>query len=556
MSSDQALQSAYQLQRAGRLDEAEALYQRHLAAHPNDPRALHALGTLLLQRRQPDRAVEPLGRAAGLAPNSPDAHFALADALRFCERFAEAEQAYRKSIALRPLFPPAHNGLGLALVRQNKPESAILSWQRAIQLRQQYAEAYSNVGAALSSQKKHTEAAAALRRAIEIDPAFAAAHNNLANVLNDLEDFDGAIAHWQKAVELQPAYFDALVNLARALQNRGDDQDALQLLDRAVQMRPGDADARFLRGLCLLRRGRLAEGFADYRFRLKLATLPLGGRSIARPAWEGDDISGKTILVHTEQGLGDAIQFARYATVLAQGGARVLLECPAELVALLRTVPGVASAFAGGGEAPAFDEHIRLLELPRVLGTTLESIPAQVPYVLPPPERVAAWKDILRDETKGRRVGLVWSGNPKHSNDRNRSIPLRLLDPLADVEDCTFFSLQKGPAAGQIADSTLRLRPIDHTARLGDFVETAALIANLDLVIAVDTSVAHLAGAMAKPVWLLLPQVPDWRWLTDRADSPWYPTMRLFRQPSAGDWKSLVQAVRNELSTKDAKVTK
>jgi tetratricopeptide (TPR) repeat protein len=543
-----ALQQAIEDHKAGRLAEAEAVYRKFLAQSPNDPRLLHMLGTALLQRRQFGEAIPLLQRAAAAAPNVAETQFALGDAMRFTGQFADAEAAYRRAIAIRPLFPSAHNALGLALVQQNKLESASLAWRRAIQLRPDYAEAHANLGAALAQQQRPREASEVLRKAVELNPNFAPAHNNLANVLDELEETDEAIVHWTRAIELAPNYFDALLNLAKAIAQRGELTRALELLDRAVQVRPDDADARFLRGMQLLLLGDFPRGLADYRFRGDVRGVNLAARSFPQPLWDGrQSLSGKTLLLHTEQGLGDTIQFVRYAPLLADRRATVLLESPAELATLLTSVAGVAEVIARGQPLPPFDLHASLANLPMLMGTTLETIPADVPYLMPAGERVDAWQALLAGDPPGRRIGLVWSGNPKHTNDQRRSIPLRQFEMLADVRNATFFSLQKGAAGTQVTDATLHLKLVDHTPRLTDFHETAAMISHLDLVITVDTSVAHLAGAMNKPVWILLPFVPDWRWLLNRADSPWYPSARLFRQPKWGDWDSVVAAVAEAL---------
>jgi tetratricopeptide (TPR) repeat protein len=541
------LQLAHEHQRAGRLDQAEALYRAALDAHPNDPRLLHLLGTLLLQRRQPALAVSPLRQAAQLAPTSPDAHFALADALRMSGDPVAAETAYRTSLSLRPLFPPAHNGLGLALVQQEKLESAVAAWRRAIQLKPDYAEAHANLGAALAQLEKPTEAAPVLRRAVELNPQFAPAHNNLANVLDELEDSDGAVEHWTRALQLLPNYFDALVNLGRTLQRRGEHDRALELLNHAITLRPTDPDARFLRGLALLLRGNLEEGFADYAFRMQCKELKIDPRNFSQSLWDGSPQPGKTILLRAEQGFGDVFQFVRYAPMVRQRVGHVVLECQAELAELMRTVRGIDTVAVRNQGLPPFDVHAPLLDLPRLIGTTLTTIPADVPYISADPARVENWAQILAADPPGKRVGLVWSGNPHHKNDRNRSILLREFEPLADLDGVTFLSLQKGAASGQASDSTLKLKLVDHTPRLTDFAETAALLSNLDLIITVDTSVAHLAGALARPTWVLLPFAPDWRWMLKRTDSPWYPTMRLFRQSQPGQWEPVIGAVSEAL---------
>ena len=544
MNPGDPLQPTIDHHRAGRLEEAEAGYRAAMARNPNDPRVLHLLGMLLVHKRKPAVATPLLQRAAQIAPRVPEIHYALGESLRLAGASPAAENAYRQALALRPLFPQAHNGLGLALVQQGKLESAILAWQRAIQLKGDFAEAHANLGAALAQQKKYSEAATILRKAVALSPRFPPAHNNLANVLSELEETDEAIAHWESAIELEPNYFDALTNLGKTLQMRGERQRAMELLDRAVAIKPEDPDARFLRGLALLLQGNLLGGFADYTYRLHCKEFDLHNRTFPQPEWNGrDDIAGKTFLIHTEQGLGDSIQFVRYAPLLAERGATVIVECPPDLADLLRTVPGVSQVIPRPSAPPAFDVHAAVLELPRLFQTTLETVPANVPYVSADQGRIARWLDVLQADPQTNRIGLVWSGNPKHANDHNRSIPLREFEPLVDLAGLNFFSLQKGPAAGQQADSTLRLKLIDHTARLHDFADTAALIDRLELVITVDTAVAHLSGALGKPTWLLLPRVPDWRWMLDRADSPWYPTMRLFRQTEADDWSTVIAQV-------------
>ena len=547
------LKTSVENHRAGRLAEAEAGYRAALGRNGNDPRALHLLGAVLVQMRRPGEAIAFLQRAAELTPRMPEIRFALGEAHRLAGAPAEAEKVYRQALALRALYPQAHNALGLALIQQGKVDSAIVSWQRAIQLKPDFAEPHANLGAALAQQKKFSEAAAVLRKAVQLNPKFPPAHNNLANVLSELEESDEAIKHWEAAIALAPDYHDALNNFGRALQLRGEHERSLQLLDRAVAAKSDDPDSRFLRGLGLLAAGEFERGFADYHYRVACKDFQLHGRAFsAQRAWNGEDLAGKTFLIHTEQGLGDTIQFIRYAPLLAErGAARVIVECPPYLVDLLRTASGVSEVIARGQPLPPFDLHAGVLDLPRLLQTTVQTVPANVPYIRADPVRADRWFGELTSFSTppGPRVGLVWSGNPKHANDRNRSMPLREFEPLAALPNINFFSLQKGPAAGQVSDSTLQLKLIDHTARLHDFADTAALVTHLDLVIAVDTAVAHLAGAMGKPVWVLLAKVADWRWMLDRADSPWYPTMRLFRQMTAGDWASIVQQVKAELPT-------
>jgi hypothetical protein len=274
---------------------------------------------------------------------------------------------------------------------------------------------------------------------------------------------------------------------------------------------------------------------------MKCAELKIDPRNFREPEWDGSVQLDKILLLHAEQGFGDTFQFIRYAPLVRERVGQVVLECQAEVAELMRTVDGIDVVSVRNQGLPVFDMHIALLDLPRAMGTTLETIPAFVPYMEANRQRVTAWAEVLAADPPGKKVGIVWSGNPQHGNDRNRSMSLRDLEPLAEAPDVTFLSLQKGAAAAQLGDSTLRLRPIDHMARLTDFSETAALLENLDLLITVDTSVAHLAGALGRPVWVMLPFAPDWRWLIDRSDSPWYPTMRLFRQPGIAQWQPVIR---------------
>jgi tetratricopeptide (TPR) repeat protein len=543
MTVSDPLQTAFEHHRAGELEQAARIYQQLLADDPNNIRALHLFGALMIQARRPTDAIALLRHGTAIAPASPDMHFLLGDALIMAGDFAGAEAAYRQSISLQPLFPQAHNGLGLALVHQQKLEAAIESWRRSIQLKHDYAEAHANLGAALAQVEKPAEAAEVLNRAVQLNPNFAPAHNNLANVLDKLEQTDEAIPHWERALALYPDYFDALVNLGRTVQRRGQHQRAMDLLDHALRLKPSNPDARFLRGLALLVQGKLTEGFADYAWRMKCAELKIDPRNFREPEWDGSVQLDKILLLHAEQGFGDTFQFIRYAPLVRERVGQVVLECQAELAELLRTVSGIDVIAVRNQGLPFFDMHIALLDLPRAMGTTLETIPAFVPYMSANAEKVKAWSELLAADPPGKRVGVVWSGNPAHGNDRYRSMSLRELEPLAEVEGVTLYSLQKGAAAAQLGDSTLHIRPVDHTARLTDFTETAALLENLDLLITVDTSVAHLAGALGRPVWLMLPFAPDWRWLLDRTDSPWYPTMRLFRQTAIGQWQPVVNDI-------------
>jgi hypothetical protein len=348
---------------------------------------------------------------------------------------------------------------------------------------------------------------------------------------------------------LKPDYFEPMLNLARQLQSHlGAMSESRRLLERALALRPQDADARFLHGLALLTLGDLKQGFLEVEYeRHRKDTASLHPDVFTQPEWSLDSPPGKTVLLHSEQGLGDTIQFLRYVPMVAARGARVIVACQKALVSLAATVEGAAEAVEAGRQTvPRFDLRASLVSLPRILGTTLETVPAKVPYLRADSEKVKRWAELL-GERRGLRVGVVWAGNPSHANDKNRTMHRGELGGLAGVANVTFHSLQKGHAGAVPPPPPQGLNLVDHVKLLEDFSETAALIEALDLVISVDTSVVHLAGAMAKPVWVLLPKVPDWRWLLERSDSPWYPTMKLWRQDVAGDWGGVVEKVKAAL---------
>jgi tetratricopeptide (TPR) repeat protein len=509
----QTFDLALQLHQAGRLQEAERLYRQVLAQQPEHVDALHLLGVTAAQLGRGDVAVDLLRRAIALRPNFADAYSNLANALTSNGQLDQAVTACRQAIDLNPNLPEAHNNLGNALKDKGEIDQAI----------------------------------AAHRQAIALNPRLAEAHYNLGNALRDKGELGKAIAAYRQAIAVKPNYVDAHVNLGDALKEQGQLDEAIAAFRQAIVLRPGFAEVHSNLALALLTRGHFQEGWQEFEWRWKCEDSPALG-NLAQPLWEGRPLEGRTILLHAEQGLGDAIQFIRYLPLVEQRGGRLVILCHTQLQRLFQANAGRWQVVTQAQPLPAFDLHCPLVSLPRVFGTNLGNIPKESPYLHADAEEARKWQDRLAKHSPLVKVGLVWAGRPAHTNDRNRSMKLARLAPLGQAPGVRFFSLQKGEAAAEAKTPPLGMELVDWTQELKDFADTAALIANLDLVIAVDTAVAHLAGAMGKPVWTLLPFVPDWRWMLQRQDSPWYPTMRLFRQPCRGDWDSVIARVVDALS--------
>ena len=530
------------LAKQDKLDEAVASYQQALRLKPNYPEAHNNLGTVLARQGKLDEAMASYQQALRLKPDDPEAHNNLGLALAKQDKLDEAVASYQQALRLKPNYPEAHSNLGNALQEQGRLDEAVASCQQALRLKPDYAEAHHNLGIVLAKQDKLDEAVASFQQTLRLKPDYPDAHYNLGIVLEKQDKLDEAMASYQQALRLKPDYPEAHNNLGIVLGKQGRLDEAVACYQQAVRLKPDYPEAHWNRSLAWLLMGRFEQGWPGYEWRWKckeFGSLP----PFQPPLWDGSSLDGRTILVHAEQGLGDTLQFIRYVPSLHQRGGRVILMCQPPLVRLLTRSPGIERLLAHGDPVPEFDVHTPLLSLPRLLGTTLESVPADVPYLEAEPQLVEAWRHRL-GSYPGFKVGIVWQGNPKFRLDRLRSIPLAQFAPLARVPGVHLFSLQKGPGAEQLAAVTDRFPVTDLGSGLDDFVDTAAVLKNLDLVISVDTAIAHLAGALGIPVWVALPFAPDWRWLMGREDSPWYPTMRLFRQDKAGDWASVFAEIR------------
>jgi Tfp pilus assembly protein PilF len=480
-------------------------------------------------------------RALALRPDYAEALVSRGVTLHDQKRFDEALKSYDRALALRPDYAEALVNRGGSLHDLKQPGEALKSYDRALASEPDNVEALTNRGVALHDLKRYDEALASHERALAVRPGDAAALNNRGVTLHKLRRLDEALASYDHALALRPDYAEAFVNRGVTLHDLARYGEALVSHDRAIALRPDDADAHFFGSLSRLLTGDFDHGWIEYEWR-KGASTGISKRDFQQPLWLGeDDIAGKTILLHSEQGFGDTIQFCRYVPLVAARGARVLVEVEGPLRDLMMGLAGAARIIAKGSPLPDFDFQCSLLSLPLAFKTQLETIPSGASYLRASRQAPPHWDTRLGMERRPK-IGLAWAGNAKHIRDRERSISLSSLLPLLDV-DATFVSLQKEVRAPDTETLRENRNILQFGDELRDFSDTAALISQLDLVISVDTSVAHLAGALGKPVWVLLTRVPDWRWLLDRDDSPWYPTARLFRQGDTGEWNGVIARV-------------
>jgi tetratricopeptide (TPR) repeat protein len=527
----------------GKTDEALAAYRRALALRPDFEEAHFNAGSILLEQGRLEEGKTHLEGALALRPDCAETHLAMGTLFARESRTEQAAASYRRALEFNPDSLQALNNLGNLCSNSGRLDEAVTYYVRAIALNPDLADAHNNLGAVYRDQGKLEKAAACHERALALKPDYAEAHTNLGIVLRDQGKLEESAACHGRALALRPDFAEAHNNLGNTLRSRGLVDEARRSYEQALELDAGSIEARWNRGLVALLQGDFAAGWRDYeiRFQRKRNTP----RSFSQPLWRGEPLKGATILLHAEQGLGDTIQFLRYVPLVLAAGGKVILDVPASMLRIAARIPGLAAVIATGDPLPAFAWHCPLMSLPLAFGTTLESIPSAVPY-LTVPEDARRHADALCWPRDGLRMGLVWSGNTRYLEDRIRSIPFAWFVPLLDVDSARFFSLQMGPAAAQLPSAETRVT--DLQSAIKDVADTAALMSQLDLVLTVDTSVAHLGGALAKPTWVLLPFAPDWRWLTEREDSPWYPTVRLFRQPQPGDWASVIDRVCAELA--------
>jgi tetratricopeptide (TPR) repeat protein len=521
-----------------RWDEAISAYQRAIALRPNYAQAHSNLGAAMQGAGRPEQAVLAYRRALELNPKFPEALNNLGNALCDLKRAGEAVEAYLAALAVPPPLEQSYFGLGNAYQQLKQSERALEAYRRGLELRPGHAEAYSNIGDALLSLDRLDEAIAALRKAAELKPQSADIWFNLGNALGRKQSGDESLAAYRKAVDLSPGHFDALTNLANGLYERGEVEESIPLYRKALEVKPDFALAHWNYALPLLLTGDYEQGWNEYEWRWIALEKNLPRREFPAFLWKGEDLTGKKILIYTEQGFGDAIQFARYIPLVQQRGGEVIFQCHTELKRLFANMPAGAKVI-DFEESAQIHTHFPLLSLPKMFKTTLQTIPSTHPYLKANEKLKEKWRQRMPTDEKLLKVGLIWRGRSKP--DPNRSIPSEALLPLAEIPNIWFCSLQAGEA------QTPPFAMADWTSEMKDFADSAAVMANLDLIVTIDSAAAHLAGALGMPTLCMLKFAADWRWLRGRSDSVWYPSMRLFRQKSPGDWRDVVLEIANEL---------
>lgn len=584
-SRERTRRAALDLHRKGDLAGAERAYRTLLAEDPRDADTLHLMGVLrfqqgdhpgaeevlraaLAERRAPEilaqagqvaaargrhaEAIALYDEAAALKPDTPELQGNMGLTLLALGRREEAVAAFRAALEATPGNPVIRFNLGNALADLGRREEALAAYDEAVRLAPVFPEAHVNRGNVLRALGRDEEGVAAYRTAIEQRPAFPEALNNLGGALVEMGRDDEGLVAFRAALDLRPDYPEALSNVGNTLMNKKDLDGAVAACRAATMLQPGYVAAHCNAAVALLLRGDLPEGFAEYEWRWYKSDFSTPLRNFPQPQWRGEDIAGRTILLHHEQGLGDSIHFVRYVPAVAARAGTVVLEMPAALHGLFAPFAAIPNVrlVTMGEPLPPFDVHCPMLSLPIPFGTTIGTVPAAVPYLAPEPDRVEAWR--ARLPADGFRIGLIWQGKPDVKIDEGRSIPLAAYAPLARVPGVRLISLQKTHGLEQL--KTLPDGMVVET--LGDdfdagphaFLDTAAVMASLDLVVTSDTSVAHLAGALGRPTWVAVKAVPEWRWLLEGDDNPWYPTMRVFRQETPGDWDAVFAGMAGELA--------
>lgn len=550
--------------------QATQIFRRALESTPRNERVLHALGIQALNLGMPESAVELFESAVAGSPSTPVYHKDLGLACRAAGRIKKALEHFHAAVTLDASDAESFFHLGATLPKPQYLPEALSCFQAAARLRPGCAEFQFNLGRAFQDSGRMAEAVTSYQAALRAKPGFRpallnlamalkeegqlsaaamvcteslihqtqdpAAQNTIGLILKARGDLDGAMGYFQKAIQISADYADARLNLSVTLREMGRINESFDAAREILRLDPRNPEAHWNLAFLLLLTGQYSEGWREYEWRWKLAQFRGRARDHGQPLWDGTPLHGGSIFLYTEQGFGDTLQFIRYAPLVkSHADTRVIVECPPSLKRLFEGLPGIDQLISRGDPVPDFDVQAPIMSLPGIFSGLGAEIPSQVPYLKPP-------RDLppIVHRTGKFNVGLAWAGNSNHLNDANRSIPLSMMAPLLRTPGPEFHSLQMGPQAAELSQVAQVARIVDLAPRLSDFAHTAAAISEMDLVISVDTAVAHLAGAMGKPVWLLLPAAPDWRWLLDRKDTPWYPTMQLYRQDAPGDWSEVL----------------
>jgi tetratricopeptide (TPR) repeat protein len=544
----EALGLAVRRHQAGDLRKAELGYRQVLQVDPGNVHALHLLGLIAHQVGRDDSAVEYILKALRSKPDFAEAHNSLGMALQRQGQLEKAVASWRQAVSLRPDYAAAHNNLGIVYREQGLLDAAVSSYRQAVAIEPDFADAHNNLAVALHAQGLHDAAMASWRQAIRIRPDYVEAHFNLGSALYNLGRLDEAAASLEQALLRRPRYAEAHNNLGNVLRDQGRVSQAVAHYRQAVDSEPDFADAHNNLALAWLLSGNWELGWPEHEWRWK--TEGFSPPHFHQPPWDGTSLGGRTILLHAEQGFGDTLQFVRFAQMTKQRGGTVLLNCQPALVPLLTSCPGIDRLIAQGDPLPDFDVHAPLMSLPGILATPMAAVSFRIPYLFADPGLIDRWQPEFQQPNTVK-IGIAWQGNPDYRRDRQRSIPLAQFAPLARVAGTRLFSLQRGLGAEQLSalaehvPVTVVSGNLDEAS--GAFMDTAAIMRNLDLIVTSDSAIAHLAGGLGIPVWLALPFAPDWRWLLQREDSPWYPTMRLFRQPEPGNWPAVFERMAVEL---------
>jgi FKBP-type peptidyl-prolyl cis-trans isomerase 2/TolA-binding protein len=532
-------------QNEGKLEEAISLYNKALRIKPDLSKAYYNIGVIYQEKGIFDKAIFSYKLALSYKYDYTEAYHNIGVIYWKLKNFEEAISNLMYAINFNPFHALSYYHLGVIYQELGQIKKATNLYERALQIDPTLSSAYFNLGVIHQDKEEYDFAIERYKKALEYSPENFGAYNNLGLCYLENENLDDAMASFQKSIELKPDFAEAYSNIGNVYHNKLMLDEAINMYKKAIDIDPNYTDAHWNLAISYLLKGELEQGWKEYEWRWK--TDEFHRPSFPKPIWNGEPIHGKKLLIITEQGLGDALQFLRYIPLIYKKGVKIIFTCSEELIPLIKNHEEISEIIPRNSIVPEFDYYCSLLSLPLIFNTTINNIPQNIPYINATKKSIKYWHNKLSNNQNKMKIGIVWAGNPKHKMDKKRSIPLKTYYPLFDLKGVAFYSLQKGKGSEQVDDESKKMGLIDLTNEINDFSDTAGFIMNLDLVITVDTAVAHLAGALGRPVWVLIPYIPDWRWMLNREDSPWYPTMRLFRQSSRGDWETVVIKIRQEL---------